>query len=87
MVLMLDTEHLLRLSDIYSAALGVAEKTTSYRVFGDSKKFAALRSGSDIGVARFNQAFGWFSNNWPANAQWPQGVYRPKVTAAGDLSS
>ncbi|MVA27870.1 hypothetical protein GOZ92_26160 [Agrobacterium vitis] len=75
---MLDIGHLLRLSDIYSYATGVSEKTASYRVFGDSKKLAALRAGSDIGVNRFNSALGWFADNWPEGVEWPAGVIRPE---------
>jgi hypothetical protein len=78
---MLNIEHLLRLSDVYSVAVGAAEKTVSYRVFSDSKKFTALRSGADIGVNRFNLALRWFSDNWPENTLWPEGICRPEPRA------
>lgn len=59
-------EHLLRLADAYKQAAGVAEDiTVSYRVFGDTKKLAALRAGGDITTRRFNAAIAWFGENWP----------------------
>ncbi|WP_244564372.1 hypothetical protein [Rhizobium sp. RU36D] len=69
---------LLLISEAYGRACGVEEKTVSGRVFGDSKKLAALRGGADLTTARFNDAIRWFSLNWPENATWPEGgIDRP----------
>jgi hypothetical protein len=79
---MLDISHLLCVADAYKRATGLEDVTLSHRVFRDSKKLAALRAGSDITTTRFNDAFVWFSDNWPANAEWPESVARPLREAA-----
>lgn len=79
---MIDIGHLLALADAYKSATGLEDVTVSHRLFGDSKKLAALRTGSDITVGRFNGAMDWFSANWPANATWPEGIARPEVERA-----
>lgn len=75
--------NLLIVADAYSAALGAEAKTVSWRVFGDSKKLDAIRSGADIQVGRYERAIQWFADNWPAAAAWPKGVERPSAADAG----
>ncbi|KPF47113.1 hypothetical protein IP76_01975 [Rhizobium sp. AAP43] len=41
------------------------------------KRLDMIRSGGDIGTARFESAMSWFSDNWPAGAEWPADVARP----------
>lgn len=77
---MFEIAHLIVIAEAYAHRASVEEKTVSSRVFGDSKKLAALRGGADITVGRFNSAMRWFSANWPAEAEWPAGVPRPGVT-------
>ena len=74
---MIEIRHLLSLADAYQLSCHVEDKTLSSRVFGDSKKLGAMRSGADITTARFNMAIGWFSANWPADTAWPRGIPRP----------
>lgn len=79
---MINIQHLLTVADVYREALGIEDKTVSSRVFDDSKKLTALRSGSDLTVSRFNDALRWFSANWPDDAEWPTSVSRPITVAA-----
>lgn len=77
---MIDHRTLLTTAEKFCAASeGLQEKTLSYRIFGDTKKFAALRDGADITVGRFNAAMRWFAENWPADAPVPVELkdYRP----------
>ena len=79
------TLPLLAVIDAYVAAENVLDKTVSYRVFGDSKKVTALRSGADITMSRNANALIWFSEHWPESAVWPVWVPRPvqsEVSAA-----
>lgn len=69
--------HLLALADEFERVERIEGKTLSFRVFGDSKKLAALRDGADITVGRFNAALAWFDKNWPADAVWPEAVNKP----------
>jgi hypothetical protein len=79
---MINIQHLLAVADAYREALGIEDKTVSSRVFDDSKKLTALRSGSDLTVSRFNDALRWFSDNWPEGAMWPVDVIRPTLERA-----
>lgn len=74
---MIEIAHLLCLANAYQRATALEDVTLSHRVFGDSKKLAALRSGADITVTRFNNAIIWFAANWPVDLEWPQQVFRP----------
>lgn len=78
---MFDKTIILRLADAYGAGARVSEKTTSHRVFRDSKKLTALRNGSDITLERANDAWLWFNENWPDGSPWPAGVVRPPSPA------
>lgn len=49
----------------------VRETTLSYRVFGDSKKIAAMRAGAEITLGRYNDAMHWLNDNWPEGAAVP----------------
>lgn len=67
--------YLLSLVDEFSRASGgVADKTLSYRLFGDSKKVAALRDGGDITLSRYNDALRWLADNWPQGADAPNSL-------------
>jgi len=81
LVCMMQITHLLALADEYRRATGIEDKTLSFRVFGDSKKLAALRGEADITTARFNAAVTWFASNWPDAAIWPSTIQRPRVAA------
>ncbi|MGR3464260.1 hypothetical protein [Limimaricola sp.] len=73
-------QHLLVLADAYKIAAQVEQDSTvSHRVFGDTKKLAALREGADITTRRFNAAFQWFSENWPEGAERPEVLPSPEL--------
>jgi hypothetical protein len=76
---MIEIAHLLALADEYQRTVSIEDKTLSFRVFGDSKKLAALRAGADITTERFNSAIRWFSANWPEGASWPKRLERPRA--------
>ncbi|MFL5063433.1 MAG: hypothetical protein ACJ8FU_08380 [Xanthobacteraceae bacterium] len=71
-------EQLLALAAAYERATGLGTSTVSWRVFGDTKKLAAMRDhGAGIQLDRYEKAMRWFSENWPGNADWPESVTRP----------
>jgi hypothetical protein len=70
-------ENLLSLSRVYAKAEKVGLTTVSWRVFGDTKKLRALENGGDLQTKRAACALQWFSDNWPANACWPEKIDRP----------
>lgn len=73
---------LTNLCKAYGDAEDISLSAVSWRVFGDTKKLAALLAGADIQVRRFEAAMDWLSTNWPAKAQWPANVSRPPVHPA-----
>lgn len=79
---MVELAHLLSVADAYKSATSLEDVTVSHRIFGDSKKLGALRTGADITLSRFNSALLWFSANWPEGAKWPKNVERPTAVEA-----
>jgi hypothetical protein len=72
------TDTLLSVASLYCSASGIQPKTVSSRVFDDSKVLPLLLSGGmTITLKRADSALEWFSANWPADADWPDGVPRP----------
>lgn len=79
--------HLIALADAYKVAAGIdRDQTVSYRVFGDSKKLASLRSGAGITLRRFNAAVDWFKENWPAGQPVPFDLQLSHPPAHGPAS-
>lgn len=72
-----NTQHILMLADEFIRAGNVRETALSSRLFGESKKLALLRSGTDVTLARYRAAILWFSENWPDGADWPADLFRP----------
>lgn len=70
-------DSLLSIARRYAEIEGVPLTTVSSRALNDGKKLAALEGGADINVKRMERALVWFSVNWPAGAEWPEGVARP----------
>lgn len=76
---MLVIAHLTSVAESYRQATGLERiSTVSHRVFGDGKRLAALESGAEITVGRFNDAMRWFATHWPQGAEIPD-VLRPWV--------
>lgn len=72
------TNHLIRLTNEYARAAGVGITTLSRRMFQDSKKLRAIQEGGDITTARYEDALGWLSSNWPEGGEWPADIQRPE---------
>ena len=82
-----DLAALLLLADAYQAFdPKIAETTVSWRVFSDSKKLKALRSGKSIQHHRLQASLQWFSDHWPIGLAWPDGVQR-KARLAPDVAA
>lgn len=73
-------DQLLIVAAEYGRAEGVDDVTVSWRIFGDSKKLAALKAGKDIQVKRMEAAMRTLSAKWPDAASWPDEVARPQIT-------
>lgn len=71
-------QHLLLLSDELSAHTGLAHATISNRAVGRATLFKRLRDRKGCTVDTAIQAFDWFSDNWPSDLDWPEGIPRPE---------
>ena len=80
------TADLMTIARSYGASLGLELSTVSWRALGDTKKLAAIDAGSDIQVGRCEKTIQWFSDNWPAGTEWPDGIERPARSRAGAAS-
>lgn len=74
---MIGTAELLMLARAYAAEQDINFKTVSSRVFNDGKKLDAIAAGGDLYSARLNKAVRWFSDHWPSDLPWPEGIARP----------
>jgi hypothetical protein len=77
-------EQLISVVQAYRAAAPELEVTTlSWRMFGDTKKLAAIIDGeADLHTRRHEKAMRWLSVNWPEAAAWPAGIDRPAQSEA-----
>lgn len=70
-------KELLSVVDAYMKATGYKEGTVGTHAFNEGKSIAKLRAGGDIGTQRYELVMQWFSDNWPPQTAWPEGVGRP----------
>lgn len=75
---MISEADLLAVIDAYAKSMGLSDSVASFRLFGDSKRVGAMRSGATITVRRLNDTLIFLSSNWPRKAKWPKGVCRPR---------
>jgi hypothetical protein len=72
-------KRLLTVIDIFLTATKLAEKTVSFRIFGDSKTITQLRTGADITTGRLEMALTYMSDKWPDDTRWPKIIARPRA--------
>jgi hypothetical protein len=72
--------HLIKLAEAMSAHLGRSEATLSNQAVGHARLFRRLRDGHGCAHHTALAAFQWFSDNWPADLEWPRGIDRPTKT-------
>lgn len=83
--MMMSTSTLVELADQFCVASGgMRETTLSHRMFGDSKKLAALRGSADITVGRFISAMMWMAAHWPKGHPLPEALHLYAAEATTD---
>ncbi len=75
------TEQLLRVSDVYCAAVNRSRSRISTIVLGGGDRIDGIASGKDLNTRSFEKAMLWFASNWPEGVDWPEGVERPDLPA------
>lgn len=75
---------LLTLARTYSAATGRSLARIATLIHDQGALFKKLEAGGSCTIATFDKAVHWFSDHWPADAAWPEGIVRPARTPASD---
>lgn len=70
-------EQLLVTADAYCLATGKSRARVSTQVLNNGSRLGAIAEGGDLGTMTFEAAMRWFSEKWPADTPWPDGVKRP----------
>lgn len=81
MVVMTMTGQLIAVATQYCDQTGRSVARVSTIIFNDGKKLGLIGAGGDLNTRSFEKAMAWFSENWPAGADWPEGVTRPLAEA------
>lgn len=71
------TDQLLTIATLYAETRKLSASRVSTIVFGDGKILTRIGDGADITTRRLETAMQWFSDNWPADAEWPAAIARP----------
>lgn len=71
-------KQLIAVTDVYGSALGIGRKRVSTIVLNRGATLDLVAEGkADVGTKTLERAMQWLSDNWPSDAEWPEGVERP----------
>lgn len=70
-------ETLLAIADAFGTARGIGRQRVSTLVFNRGGRLDDIAAGGDVATGTYERAMAWFSENWPADAAWPEGIIRP----------
>lgn len=80
------TEQLIVVADRWCRGAGRSRSRVSTLVFGDGSRLDGVAAGKDLNTRSWEKAMAWFSANWPADLDWPEGIERPDhVADAGKM--
>jgi hypothetical protein len=76
-------EKILRLARTYSEHVGLSIHTVSTYAANDGKLFKNFaEKDAQCTVRRAEMLVQWFSDNWPTDLGWPNGIDRPSPRKA-----
>lgn len=76
-------ENLLNCAAAYTARREIGLSTLGRLAAGDWRFFDNLkRDGKTFTARKYDEVLGWFSQNWPDGAEWPDGLARPPEQVA-----
>ena len=70
-------EVLLTLFECYCQRAKLSQARVSTLVFNHGGRIARIRAGRDFTVGSYERALRWFSDQWPEELSWPEGIPRP----------
>ena len=71
------TEQLSIVAQAYTKATGKSLARISTLIFNGGGRLDTIIGGGDLNTRSFEKAMGWFSDNWPADMEWPSHIPRP----------
>lgn len=77
----MDTKTLVKLAEAYAGHSGLKLSTVSTYAAMDGKFFGRLKEGAGCTLRKAARLVQWFSDNWPADLEWPRDIARPSATA------
>ena len=79
--------HIKRLIQIVAASTSRSPHTVGFWATGDGRTYARLVAGADVTTRRAARIMQWFSDHWPAGAQWPADIPRPEPSPGSPAAS
>lgn len=71
-------DNLLRCARAYAEARKLQLSTLGKLAVRDARFFTNLEGDATTFTARkYDEVIGWFSDQWPPDAEWPEGIARP----------
>ena len=73
----MNTSELIKLAEAFCTHRGVTLSTVSTWAVNDGKRLTHLKMGGGCTVKTFQRLVQFFSDNWPADLEWPRAISRP----------
>ena len=70
-------DTILHLFTLYCAVTGRSPARVSTLVWNHGARHRQIVAGADLRTRTFERALRWFSDHWPEELAWPQGIARP----------
>lgn len=70
-------QQIVQLAASFAHHRGLAMSTVSTYSANDGKWICGLKSGASCTLRKAGIVLQWFSDNWPDDLEWPQGIERP----------
>lgn len=76
----MSTKSLIKLAETWASHNALMLSTVSTYAANDGKFFGKLKLGSGCTLKTAARISQWFSDNWPEDLEWPEGIQRPPVS-------
>lgn len=71
------TNEIVTLAETYRLHCGRELSTISTKIVNDGKRLDSFKTGSGCTLKTYARFVQWFSDNWPADLEWPRQIPRP----------